>query len=270
MNNSSNNSSEVSTVPNPGDSVGAVDGFATPRQIAFLKYMGVKDAEKRTKKEVSDIYGDLRRHLLGDNASEERNEDFDNRRNNWQKVKFELHPDLYEHESYDYIFKILPERLHDHVRSRIKRARKKLTKEIVKRTLQALCVETPSWWKSPDRKDVFIDKLAELFPDCVTPLGADWHDYRMIYNHLCSINAPAGLSPDDLRVMRANMDGIHWKRAPENIDHHARELCARISDEALRSRLLVLTPSEKIYAFEHADRSVPASRPDAPADPDPA
>ena len=135
---------------------------ATPKQIAYLSYMGVEGAAGLAFKEASAAIEDLYETDI-DELYYQRRE----RQSNWITERFTLYPDLYASEIKDMLNTELPETLHSYVRSQVVGASEKLTKAKIKKVIASLSAESPQWWQSKDMKRLFFDRLSRLYPNCV-------------------------------------------------------------------------------------------------------
>jgi len=126
---------------------------ATPKQIAFLKFMGHTDTDRLTREEASQAIEAL------SNVSDLREyERVDKRKSEWIRQRFILHPDLYSHE--------LSETLHSFVRSRMTGASESLTKTKISQVISTLSREDADWVKDISFKERFRSKLTEMHPGC--------------------------------------------------------------------------------------------------------
>lgn len=133
---------------------------ATPKQIAYLSYMGVRNAAALSKDEASDKIE--RMFEVGD-AEYERLEP---RRGQWMTDRFILYPELYASEFKQFLDAQLPELLHTYVRGRVVGAPEKLTKAKIRDVVQAITAEDQDWWKGSNWKELFFDRLAQTYPGC--------------------------------------------------------------------------------------------------------
>ena len=137
---------------------------ATPKQVAFLTYMGFPKPERLTKKEASDLidsggYSPEARSM----AEMERQQA---RKSKWHIDRLVLHPDLYTDELTDHLSNALPEQLHTYVRGQIVGASEKLTKSRILDVVQALNRENSRWWHQPQYEAVFVERLRQMYPGC--------------------------------------------------------------------------------------------------------
>jgi len=137
------------------------NGPATPKQVAYLTYMGVRDAASFTKEEASQ-----RIETLFDIEDLEKWETMRARQGDWVTDRFIIYPDLYAPEFQLYLDEELPELLHTYVRSRVAGATERLTKSRIHEVVHALTRDNPEWWRQPDRRELFFDRLREMYPAC--------------------------------------------------------------------------------------------------------
>ncbi len=128
---------------------------ATPKQVAFLKYMGVSNANKLSKQEASTII-EKNSFLNGDR------DEISLRMRNWLNDRLELYPDLYNFELREYQIKSL----HAYIRQRVVGASETLTKSKIEHVIRTLNDENSSWWKEPNRQLVFAEQLKQMYPGC--------------------------------------------------------------------------------------------------------
>ena len=135
---------------------------ATPKQIAYLSYMGVMDAERMSKDEASAAIEDL-----FDTADNKLWERLREKQTEWITDRFILYPELYSREIQSMLDHELPEMFHAFVRSRVVGASETLTKAKIKQVIDALTRENKQWWQAKNKKDVFFTRLSATFPGCV-------------------------------------------------------------------------------------------------------
>src|SRR6266496_2814577 len=123
---------------------------ATPKQVAYLSYMGVRGAARMSKEDASEaIQNTFNTDDL--NAYERLRE----RQSDWITDRFMLYPDLYASEIQHMLDEELTEMFHAYVRSRVVGASEKLTKTKIKQVIRALTRENAQWWQAKNKKDVF-------------------------------------------------------------------------------------------------------------------
>ena len=127
----------------------SLHGSATPKQIAFLSYLGVSNAECLTKQQATE---EIERLLEVSNG----------RQNDWLTDRLRLYPNLYSNELAEH----LSEQLHAYVRSRVVGASEQLTKAKIKGVVMALSKENGHWWEHPDHKSIFYNRLQQVHPGC--------------------------------------------------------------------------------------------------------
>lgn len=126
---------------------------ATPKQVAFLTYMGVPNAEQLTSKEASDLIqaGHFSQPPMAGDG--------------WHIDRMFLYPELYPFEL-KYLENGLHAHLHAYVRTQFVGSSEKLTKEKVVRVIRALTEENAFWWHTPQRNAVFLERLKQVYPGC--------------------------------------------------------------------------------------------------------
>lgn len=134
---------------------------ATPKQIAYLSYMGVSEADALTRKEASD-----RIDTLMDTPSQEHWNWLFERQGAWMTDRFILHHDLYASEFQRYLDEQLPDSLHAYVRGRVTGAPETLTKSKIKKVIHAITADDREWWRSTQKNEVFFERLAQMYPGC--------------------------------------------------------------------------------------------------------
>jgi hypothetical protein len=134
---------------------------ATPKQIAFLEFMGVRNARDLTRDEASS-----RIEHWDDNLAGEELEAATAKKIEWSRAKFVRHPDLYTYELKNFLIHELPDELHQFVRSRVVGASGRLTKKTIRQVINTLGRAEPDWWQKDDYRDVFFAKLQQVHPEC--------------------------------------------------------------------------------------------------------
>lgn len=145
--------------------IGFISPSATPKQVAYLTYMGVRGAHKLTLDEASATIEGLFNSTDRNHISS-----LEEKRRAWEIERYILHPDLYAREIQRHRESILEEQaeiLHAFVRSKLKEGSEKLTKFKIKMTIEKLQDECADWWALDNNKYIFFRKLEELFPSCV-------------------------------------------------------------------------------------------------------
>jgi len=135
---------------------------ATPKQIAYLSYMGVSNAQELSFESASAAISGL-----FDSSDPSLYGQLYERQSDWITERFVLHPDLYANEIQRMLDEELPEVFHAYVRGRMVGASEKLTKIKIKKVISSLLVEDVQWWQSRDKKEIFYQRLTELYPACV-------------------------------------------------------------------------------------------------------
>jgi hypothetical protein len=128
----------------------------TPKQIAYLTYLGVRGAENMTKEQASERI----EQLIESESLRQKRED-------WITDRLMLYPDLYKDEIEYMLNEELAELLHGYVRSRVVGATEKLTKQKIRDVIANLTSEDPNWWQAKGKREVFFERLTMIFPRCV-------------------------------------------------------------------------------------------------------
>lgn len=134
---------------------------ATPKQIAYLDYMGVSRASQMTKEEASQAIDSL-----FSTSDPEEWERLDAKRKSWATEKFIRFPDLYASELREHLNACLPDELHTYVRSRSVGSSERLTKAKIREVVLILTEENHSWWIQPGWKETFYERLKTNSPGC--------------------------------------------------------------------------------------------------------
>lgn len=133
----------------------------SPKQVAYLSYMGVQDAATLTRKEASERID----KLMDTPSQEDRNWLFE-RKGEWMTDRFILYPDLYASEFQRYLDDQLPDSLHTYVRGKVTGAPETLTKTKIRKVIHAITADNREWWRLPQRQELFFDRLSQMFPGC--------------------------------------------------------------------------------------------------------
>ena len=123
--------------------------------------MGYKNVDQETKKSASYLISSI-----NDNTTPEQWERNERKKEEWHRLKFILHPDVYSHELKSFLINDLPETLHNYVRGHMTGASERLTKKKIRQVVSALSQEQADWWQGQDFKYRFWDKLVEMYPSC--------------------------------------------------------------------------------------------------------
>jgi len=137
---------------------------ASPKQVAYLTYMGVANTAQLTKKEASDLI-DSNPFLEGANslAAIER---IQTRQSRWHEERLKLYPELYAYELKEFLHEDLPNSLHGYVRRRIVGASELLTKAKIRRVVETLTSEDAHWWHPSNHQEIFFERLRQMYPGC--------------------------------------------------------------------------------------------------------
>lgn len=137
---------------------------ATPRQVAYLNYMGVQNADHLTKQQTYDLIQSG--SVLGESKNVTDSEKLQARQDYWHKQRLIQHPDLYPRELNEFFEKELPESLHAYVRNRVVGSSDLLTKPIIQDVIFKLNEENPEWWRKAGYQSIFFDRLKQIYPRC--------------------------------------------------------------------------------------------------------
>ena len=136
---------------------------ATPRQVAYLRFMGYPASPSMGGDKASHTIAHLY-ELLG---SDELRDNFSDRQSQWRRDRFILHKDLYgDYELQQFLGEELGEILHDHVRKRIVGASQRLTKSKIREVINSLTAINREWWREANYQQTFFECLKRLHPGC--------------------------------------------------------------------------------------------------------
>jgi hypothetical protein len=137
---------------------------ATPKQVAYLTYMGVTNAAHLTKKQASDL---IDANSFSDGATSiAAFERIQARQTQWHEERLKLYPDLYAFELQEFLGEDLPASLHGYVRKRIVGASETLTKAKIRRVIETLTGENSCWWHQSNHPELFFERLRQMYPGC--------------------------------------------------------------------------------------------------------
>ena len=134
---------------------------ATPKQTAYLTYMGVRNAGRLTKEQASEAID-----TLLDTDDLDRWGRLHERQAEWRRDRFILHADLYSHEFQSFLDSELPELLHGYVRNRVVGSSERLTKPKIREIIHGVTAEDREWWRLPHYKELFYERLHATHPGC--------------------------------------------------------------------------------------------------------
>lgn len=137
------------------------DTQATPRQIAYLEFLGVRKAHTFTKAQA-----DKRIEALSDACSSDPYGALSQRRDAWRTERFRLHLELYRQSLPEFVM-LFEDTFRDYVRRHVRGASGKLTKAKVESVVRALLDQDPMWWDKSESNERFFQCLSNMFPDCV-------------------------------------------------------------------------------------------------------
>lgn len=138
--------------------VAELSGRVSPKQIAFLTYLGVHGPENLTREEASQRIEQL---------IESTDPTICEKRRDWSTDRILLYPDLYRDEVNHMLEEELPELLHGYVRARVIGSTEKLTRRKIRQVITSLTAESPLWWQAKNKGEVFFQRLSTTFPGCV-------------------------------------------------------------------------------------------------------
>jgi hypothetical protein len=137
---------------------------ATPKQVAYLTFMGVPNAAQLSKKDAAAL---IEANSFCDEAKGLA--EFNRQRSHqdrWHIERLILYPDLYAAELNEYLHEDLPRSLHAYVRKQIVGASEILTKAKIRRVIDALNAEKAGWWHQSNHEAVFFERLTQTYPSC--------------------------------------------------------------------------------------------------------
>jgi hypothetical protein len=160
----------VNAVPSPPPPA-ALSGSShiTPKQLAFLTYMGVPDADKLTKREASELidsggfFPEVTSMAQWDRQAR--------RKAAWDTERLFLYPDLYAQELDWHLNNTLPHALHRCVRGLYVSSSERLTRAKILRVIRTLTAENRGWWHGKGHEDVFMERLKQVYPRCCDGQG---------------------------------------------------------------------------------------------------
>jgi hypothetical protein len=141
-----------------------LQGMATPKQVAYLSFMGVHNATSLSKREAADlIESNSFLPEVDTMAAFLRQQSL---KSSWTFQRLVLYPELYSSELADFLDKDLPDELHAYARGQIVGSSERLTKSKIKEVMGVLLKEDSTWWHSSYRKAIFHDRLKIMYPGC--------------------------------------------------------------------------------------------------------
>ncbi len=140
----------------------AKQNAVSPKQLAYLRYLGVKKLERFDKvsasAEIDRIHRRAKRICF---------RRLQQRIDTWPEHRMILHPDLYRVEVVQHIQMLFGDTFRTYVRSRVVGASEKLSHDRIVAVINSLCDDLPDWWQKRSSSQVFFDRLGQLFPGCV-------------------------------------------------------------------------------------------------------
>jgi hypothetical protein len=137
---------------------------ASPKQVAYLTYMGVDNAARLTKKEAYDLIESNR--FLDGAESLAAIERIQVKQSRWHEERLKLYPELYASDLKYFLSVDLPNSLHGYVRRRMVGASETLSKAKIRRVVEILTGENSRWWHNSNRPEIFFDRLRQIYPGC--------------------------------------------------------------------------------------------------------
>jgi hypothetical protein len=128
---------------------------ATPRQIAYLKYLKQKIPWRLTKGQASSLIESAKKDGLTNDKGE------------WLSTRRLLHHDLY----YDLDVLELYNSLYTYIRDNMKGGSQKLTEKKIITIIDLLDKTQRGWSASPNYRGIFTKKLKDLYPGCCDEKG---------------------------------------------------------------------------------------------------
>lgn len=133
---------------------------ASPKQIAYLRHLGIRNAKGLSSEQAS-----ARIHKLHQRARRCWGKKLKDRVDSWETDRLFSHPELYKNEVVEFL-EYQSDTFRRFVRSRVVGASEKLTKEKVSAVLRALTEDDPRWWIPAKSSVVFFERLSQMFPGC--------------------------------------------------------------------------------------------------------
>jgi hypothetical protein len=137
---------------------------ATPKQVAYLNYMGVSDADQLSKLDAAKLI-EANSFIVEARSTSEFNR-LRSHQERWNRERLIIYPEVYATELKQFLRNELPATLHSYVRQQMIGASEKLTKAKIRRVIDALTVENGGWWHQIDFQAVFFERLTQLYPKC--------------------------------------------------------------------------------------------------------
>jgi hypothetical protein len=137
---------------------------ASPKQAAYLKYMGVSNADQLSKSEAAELI-ETNPFLDGAKGLAELERILSHQKK-WHRQRLILYPDLYDWELRDFLRDDLPRSLHAFVRNQMVGASERLTKSKIRHVVNTLTDENARWWHESDYQTVFLERLKHAYPKC--------------------------------------------------------------------------------------------------------
>lgn len=132
---------------------------ATPRQLAYLSYMGMTIRGAMSEARAAEAI-----RTLEDVENYEQWRQLVEKKSEWHTDRFLLHPELFSREFKAYYQDELPDILTSYVRSQSPEAAKLITPLDIRETMEHLSAQNTSWWRSPRRQHLFLMELIMHHP----------------------------------------------------------------------------------------------------------
>lgn len=137
----------------------------TPKQIAFLSYMGFEDAAQLSKEEISEMMEDVTgAYFARYPDTREQREIYHSK--DWFNDRFILYPDLYKAELKEYLENTLVEEMQTYIQGQFTGSSERITKSKIKEVCKTLTSENSKWWQNEDKKQIFFFRFSFVYPKC--------------------------------------------------------------------------------------------------------
>jgi len=127
---------------------------ATPKQVAYLTYMGVSNSNQLSKFAAAKLIES--NSFIGEPKNLAEFNRLRSRQERWNRERLTLYPDAYAVELKLFLRDELPVSLHSFVRQQMVGASEKLTKVKIRRVIEELTAENGGWWHQTDYQSVFF------------------------------------------------------------------------------------------------------------------
>jgi hypothetical protein len=137
---------------------------ATPKQVAYLNYMGVSNADQLSKLAAAKLIE--ANSFIGEAKCTAEFNRLRSHQERWNRERLILHPEVYAIELKQFLRDELPATLHSYVRQQMVGASEKLTKAKIRRVIEELTAGNRGWWHETDFQAIFFERLTQLYPNC--------------------------------------------------------------------------------------------------------